>query len=51
MISDFLLPFGQLNLASLSFQKRKEVVEKCGLLETKAVEVFEYEKNNNGYWD
>lgn len=49
MTSDYLLPFGQLNLAFLSFQKRKEVVEKCGLLGTEAVEVFEYEKNNNSY--
>ena len=51
MTSDFLLPFGRLNLASLSSEKRKEVVEKCGLLETEAVEVFEYGKNNDGYWD
>ena len=49
MISDFLLPFGRLNLNSLSFQKRKAVVEKCNLLKTKAVEVFEYRKNNNEY--
>ena len=26
-------------------------MEKCGLLETEVVEVFEYGKNNNGYWD
>lgn len=26
-------------------------MEKCGLVSTKAVEIFEYGKNNNGYWD
>ena len=51
MTSDFLLSFGQLNLASSSSEKRKEVVEKCDMLETEAVEVFEYRKNKNGYWD
>lgn len=51
MTSDFLLPFGRLNLASLSSQKRKEVIEKCGLLEIVAVEVFEYGKNNDEYWN
>ena len=51
MTSDFLLPFGRLNLASLSSKKRKEVVEKCDLLETGAVEVFKYGKNNDRYWD
>ena len=49
MTSDFLLLFGQLNLAFLSSKKRKEVVERGGFLETEAVEVFEYGKNNNGY--
>ena len=51
MTSDFLLLFGRLNLASLSSEKRKDVVEKCGLLEMEAVKVFEYRKNNDGYWD
>lgn len=26
-------------------------MENCGLLEMKMVEIFEYEKNNNEYWD
>lgn len=26
-------------------------MEKCGLLKTKAIKVFEYGKNNNRYWD
>ena len=51
MTPDFLLFFGQLNLASLSSEKRKKVVKKCGLLETEAVEVFKYRKNNDGYWN
>lgn len=49
MISDFLLFFGRLNLASLFSKKKKEIVEKYGLLEIGAVEVFEYRKNNNRY--
>ena len=49
--SDFLLLFGWLNLAFLSSKKKKEVEEKCGLLETEAIEMFKYGKNNDGYWD
>lgn len=49
MISNFLLLFGQLNLAFLSSQKRKEVVKKCDLLEIEVVEIFEYKKNNDKY--
>lgn len=51
MTSDFLLPFGRLNLASLDEKKREEVVEKARLVDTDAVEIFEYGKNNDGYWD
>ena len=51
MTLEFLLPFGRLNLASLSPEKRDEVVEKCELVSTEAVEIFEYGENNNGYWD
>ena len=51
MISDFLLPFSRLNLASLSFEKKKNVEENYSLLETEFVEVFKYRKNNDGYWD
>lgn len=49
--SEFILPFGRLNLASLSPEKIEEIVQETGLIETKAVEVFEYGKNNDGYWD
>ena len=51
MTSNFLLFFCQLNLAFLFSEKKKEVVEKCGLLEIEVVEIFKYEKKNNGYWD
>ena len=50
MASDFYLPFSQLNLSSLS-EKKKEVIEKTGLTVTEVVELFEYEKSNEGYWD
>lgn len=49
MSSDFLLPFGYLNLFSLSKKKKKEVMEKTRLTITKVVELFEYEKANKGY--
>lgn len=51
MTSEFILPFGRLNLASLSPERREEIVQETGLIETEAVEVFEYGKNNDGYWD
>lgn len=51
MVSDFLLPFGRLNLSSLSSEKEKEIVEKIGLAVTEAAELFEYGKNHEGYWD
>ena len=51
MASDFLLPFGQLNLFSLSEEKKKKVIDKTGLTVTEAVELFEYGKSNEGYWD
>lgn len=35
----------------MSPEKRKEFVEKCGLLETEMVEIFEDGKNNDGYWN
>lgn len=47
---EFFFFLGQLNLAFLNFEKKK-LVEKCGLVFTKVVEIFEYRKNNNGYWD
>lgn len=46
-----MLLFGQLNLASLSSQKKKNIIEKYDLLEIKVFKIFEYEKNNNKYWD
>lgn len=50
MVSEFLLPFGRLNLSSLSELSQQDLVERCGLTETEAVEIFEFGKNNQGYW-
>lgn len=51
MASEFLLPFVRLNLFSLTPEKREQIKEETGLDETEAVEIFEYGKNNDGYWD
>lgn len=51
MVSEFLPPFGRLNLLSLSEDKQQEIRQRTGLTVTEAVELFEYGKNNGGYWD
>lgn len=51
MASEFFLPLGRLNLAFLSEEKKKKMVEKSGLTITEAVELFEYGKSNERYWD
>ena len=51
MTSDFILPYGRLNLNSLTPEKREEIAQTTGLLKTEAVKIFEYGKNNDGYWD
>lgn len=48
MVSDFLLPWSQLNLFSLSAARQKELVSSG--IPSEAAEFFEYGKNNNGYW-
>lgn len=50
MTSEFLLPYGRLNLAFL-ISKEREAIYEIRLLEEEVVEIFEYRKNNNGYWD
>ena len=50
MVSEFILPYGRLNLASLTSEER-ETIRGTRLLEEEAVEIFEYGKNNDGYWD
>lgn len=50
MVSEFLLPFGRLNLSSLSELSQRELIDKFGLTQTEAVEIFEFGKNNQGYW-
>ena len=49
MVFKFLLPFGRLNLFSLSEEKQKEVMKKMGLTILEVVELYEYGKNNEGY--
>ena len=51
MVSDFLLPFSRLNLFCLSEKKQDQVVKRYGLSNKEAVEILEYGKNNEGYWD
>jgi hypothetical protein len=51
MVSEFLLPFSRLNLATLSTEEQEDLVTHCGLAATEAVEIFEFGKNNQGYWD
>lgn len=48
---EFLFSFNQLNLAFLSSEKKDKVVKKCGLVSTEVVEIFEYRKNNDRYWN
>lgn len=47
--SEFLFPFSWLNLFSFIPKRRKQIQEKIKLVETKAVEIFKYGKNNNEY--
>lgn len=42
MASEFILPYGRLNLASLTLKKIGEIIHQTGLTTTEAVEVFEY---------
>ncbi len=49
MTSGFFIPCGRLNLASLTKEKREEVVQQNGLQEIEVLEIFEYGKNNDGY--
>lgn len=51
MTFEFHHPYNWLNLFSLSYDKREEIKEEIILVKTKVVEIFEYEKNNNIYWD
>lgn len=47
----FLLPFGQLNLAFLTLEKRDKVIKKYKLVSIKAMKIFKYKKNYYKYWD
>ncbi|KAI0999515.1 hypothetical protein K3495_g8683 [Podosphaera aphanis] len=50
MVSEFLLPFGRLNLSSLEEEKVEERQAE-GLRFTGAVEILEFEKTQDGYWN
>lgn len=41
--------FDRLNLLSFFFEKQVEIIKKSGFTIIKAVEIFEYGKNNDGY--
>ena len=49
MISKFLLLFGQLNLFFLSELSQQNIAKKYGLIKTKAIKIFEFDKNNQRY--
>lgn len=51
MIIEFFLPFKRLNLLFLRLEKRQKVVKKSDFTYIKVVEVFDYGKNNDRYWD
>ena len=51
IISDFLLSFRRFDLSHLSNVDQDFLKAATGLSETEAVEIFEYGKNNDGYWD
>lgn len=51
MTADLFLSFDRLNLDSLSPKKPVEIVKKTGLNVIETIEVFEYEKYNERYWD
>ena len=51
MTLDFILPYRQLNLNFFTPERREEIAQTIELLETKAVEIFQYGKNNDGYWN
>lgn len=50
MVSEFLLPFKRLNFSHLTLPSQTELMETYGLTTTEAVEIFEFGKNNDGYW-
>ena len=51
MVSKFILPYKQLNLASLTSEKREKIIQQTRFTTTKAIKIFEYGKNNDRYWD
>lgn len=50
IVSDFLLSFSRLNFFSLSILSQKKLIKSHSFTETEAVEIFEFEKNNQNNW-
>ena len=51
MVSESLFLFGRFNFFSLFEENEKEVMEKIELTILEIVELFEYGKNNERYWN
>lgn len=49
MVLDFILTLGHLNLASLTFEQRENVLKKTGLTNMEEIDIFKYGKNNDAY--
>lgn len=49
MVSGLILPCRRLDLASLTPEKREEVIQQTGSRTTEVVEAFVCGKNSNGY--
>lgn len=50
MTLDFILFYERLNLNSLTLERREEKPQTIWLLETEAINIFEYGKNIDRYW-
>lgn len=48
---EIFIPFWSTQLSLFKSKKKDKIVKKYGLLSKKVVEIFEYKKNNDGYWD
>lgn len=44
MAFEFILLFGQLNLVSVTCEKKEQIIQETKLTDTKAVKIFEYGK-------
>ena len=49
MTFKFFFFFDQFHLFFLIFKKKRQIKKKTRLVETEAIEIFEYKKNNDRY--